>query len=103
MNKAARIDPAPETADDFDRILSHLLAHDVDDAAARIQEIIAAIDGLAANPLMGSPAENDLEELVIGQGARGYVAPYCRAEQLDVVFILANRGQTESGYERSVL
>ncbi|MBK8015496.1 MAG: type II toxin-antitoxin system RelE/ParE family toxin [Betaproteobacteria bacterium] len=93
---------APETAKDFDRILSHLLTHEVNEAAARIQEILAAIDVLATNPLIGRPAENDLKELVIGKGSRGYVALYRYAEQLDIVYILAIRGQREAGYGRGV-
>jgi toxin ParE1/3/4 len=96
----ARIELAPEITDDFDRILNHLLDHEIADAAARVQDIVAAIDVLARNPLIGRPAKNDLKELVVGRGARGYVVLYRYAEELDTVFVLAIRGQKESGYGR---
>ena len=95
-----RIELAPEIADDFDRILDHLLAHEVTDADSRGRDVIRAIDVLEQNPLIGRPVKADLRELVIGHGARGYVALYRYVEELDTVFVLAIRGQQESGYER---
>lgn len=98
----ARIELAPELADDFDRILDHLLAHEVAGAASRGWDVIRAIDVLEQNPLIGRPVKADLRELVIGHGARGYVALYRYVEELDTVFVLAIRGQKESGYEREI-
>lgn len=95
-----RIELASELADDFDRILDHLLAHEAADAASRGRDIIRAIDILEQNPLIGRPVRADLRELVIGHGARGYVALYRYVEELNTVFVLAIRGQQESGYER---
>ncbi|MGZ5139556.1 MAG: type II toxin-antitoxin system RelE/ParE family toxin, partial [Burkholderiales bacterium] len=63
----ARIELAPELTDDFDRILDHLLAHEVEDAASRMSEVISAIDTLEQNPLIGRPVKTDLRELVIGR------------------------------------
>lgn len=100
MSSSTRIELAPEIADDFDRILNHLLEHEVSHAAARIQEIVSAIDVLGTSPTIGRPAENGLRELVIGRGARGYVALYRYSEELNIVFVLAIRGQREAGYER---
>jgi len=96
----ARIELAPGVAVDLERILDHLLTHEIGDAAARVGDIISAIDVLGRNPLIGRPAENGLEALVIGRGARGYVALYRYTEALDIVFVLAIRGQRESGYGR---
>ena len=98
----ARIELAPELADDFDRILEHLLAHEVANAALRVGEIIRAIDVLDENPLIGRPVEAGLRELVIGRGSRGYVALYRYVEEVDVVFVLAIRGQKEMGYGREL-
>lgn len=98
----ARIELAPELTDDFDRILEHLLAHDVAEAASRVADVIGAIDILEQNPLIGRPVESGLRELVIGRGSRGYIALYRYVEELDMVFVLAIRGQKESGYGREM-
>jgi len=96
----SRIEFAPEVVDDFDRILEHLLEHEAADAASRIQDIVAAIDVLERNPNLGRPAAGDNRELVIGRGARGYVALYRYADAIDTVLVLAIRGQREAGYSR---
>lgn len=97
----ALIEFAPEVAEDFDRIVEHLLAFDADDPAGRIQDIVAAMDVLQRNPQIGRPAEGGRRELVIGRGARGYVALCRYVPELDIVFILAIRAQREAGYDRS--
>jgi toxin ParE1/3/4 len=97
----SRIELAPEVADDLDRILGHLVKHGVADSASRIHDIIRAIDVLERNPLIGRAVRADLRELVIGRGARGYVALYRHVAEIDTAFILAIRGQKEAGYERN--
>jgi len=94
----ARIELAPEVADDFERILDHLVAHEVDDAAGRVREIIDAISVLEGSPLIGRPTEKGKRELIIGRRSRGYVALYRYAQDLDIVFVLAIRSQREAGY-----
>jgi plasmid stabilization system protein ParE len=94
----SRIELAPEIGDDLDRILVHLLEHEISNAPARIGDIIRAIDVLEHNPLIGRPASGDLRELVIGRAARGCVALYRYVPELDAVFVLAIRGQKEAGY-----
>jgi toxin ParE1/3/4 len=98
----ARVELAPELTDDFGRILDYLLTHEVEDAASRMRDIISAIDVLEQNPLIGRPVKTDLRELVIGRRAHGYVALYRYVEEVDTVFILAIRGQKESGYGRDL-
>lgn len=93
-----RIEFAPEVADDFDRIVDHLVQHGVEDAAARIQDIIAAIDILERNPMIGRPAARALRELVIGRRSHGYLALYRDVAEIETVFVLAVRGQSEAGY-----
>ena len=97
----SRVELAAEVLEDFERILGHLVEHGVDDAAARIQDIVAAIDVLERNPLIGRPAQTGKRELIIGRRARGYVALYRYVAELDTVFVLAIRGQKEAGYTRS--
>lgn len=94
----ARIELAPEVAEDFDRILDHLAAHQVDHPEDRIHEIIHALDVLKTNPLIGRPAGNGNRELVIGQRTHGYLALYRYLSPLDTVLVLALRSQREAGY-----
>jgi plasmid stabilization system protein ParE len=96
----ARVELAPEVADDFDRILDHLDRYRADDAPSRIREIVAAIAVLERNPFIGRPVEADKRELVIGRGAHGYLALYRYVAELDTVFVLAVRSQREAGYAR---
>lgn len=97
----SRIELAAEVADDIERILEHLLKHEVADAASRIEDIVRAIDVLERNPLIGRAVRADLRELVIGRRARGYVALYRYVAEIDTAFVLAMRGQKEAGYARN--
>jgi plasmid stabilization system protein ParE len=74
-----------------------LLQFEIVDARARLGDIFTAIDVLENNPLIGRIVRADLRELVIGRGARGYVALYKYVAELDTVFVLAVRGQKEAG------
>ena len=94
----SRIELAAEVGADFDRILDHLAQYRVEDAAARIREIIAALDVLEHNPLIGRPVANGKRELVIGRHAHGYLALYRYVAEADTVFVLAVRSQREAGY-----
>jgi toxin ParE1/3/4 len=94
----ARVEIAPQVAEDLDRIIDHLSRHVAEGAAARIAAIIDAISVLETNPYIGRPARRGKRELVIGRGARGYVALYRYIPEIDIVFVLAVRGQREAGY-----
>jgi plasmid stabilization system protein ParE len=95
-----RVELAPAVGDDFERILDHLITHEVQDAASRVGDIVTAISALERNPLIGRPAQNEKRELVIGRGSRGYVALYRYVPEIDTVFVLAVRSQREAGYAR---
>jgi toxin ParE1/3/4 len=95
-----RIELAPELGEDVERILEHLHRHEVQHAADRLREIIAAISVLETNPLIGRAASNHKRELVIGRGAHGYVALYRYVASVDGVFVLALRAQREAGFVR---
>jgi toxin ParE1/3/4 len=93
-----RIELMPEVDADFERILQHLQDHESPDPAARIGEIIAAIDTLRMNPEIGRPAEIGFRELVIGRRRQGgFIALYRYVEEIDTAFVL---GLREAGYSR---
>ncbi len=96
----ARIEFAPEVADDLDRILEHLQRHHAEEVATRLHGLVDAVAVLATNPLIGRPGRNDKRELVIGRGARGHVALYRYVPAIDIVFVLAVRSQREAGFVR---
>lgn len=96
----ARVELVPEVLDDFDRFLDHMARFGVADAPERIAEIVQAIQILTHSPLIGRPLKGGERELVIGQGARGYVALYRYVASIDTVFVLAIRSQRELGYKR---
>lgn len=97
----ARIELAPEVADDLDRIFDYLAQHDPDRTASRIREIIQAISVLETNPLIGRPALRNKRELVMGRRSHGYMALYRYVPEVDTVFVLALRSQREAGYRRT--
>lgn len=97
----ARVEMAPEVLDDFDRILEYQAQHKVTEGAARVMEIVHAIDVLAHNPLIGRPVSDGKRELVIGRKARGFLALYQYVDEIDTVFVLAVRSQREAGYART--
>jgi plasmid stabilization system protein ParE len=96
----ARVELAPEVLDDFERFLDHLARYEVEDAPARIEDIVKAIEILTHSPLIGRPVRGGMRGLVIGPGARGYVALYRFVPAMETVFVLAIRSQREAGYKR---
>lgn len=95
----ARIELAPEVLDDFERFFEHMARFEVPDVSGRLQEILDALQVLVHSPLMGRPVRGGKRELVIGRGARGYVALYRYLAEIDTVFVLALRAQRESGFK----
>lgn len=89
----ARVELAPEIADDFDLILERLGKYEVADASSHVHDIIAAISVLQRNPFIGRPVEAEKRELVIGHGSRGYLALYRCVPAIDMVFVLGLRSQ----------
>lgn len=94
----ARVWLVPAVFDDLERIIEHLHQHDIEDAPARAEEIISALDVLETNPLIGRPAGDDRRELLIGRDSRGYVALYRYLPVIDSAVVLAIRAQREGGY-----
>lgn len=96
----ARVEFLPGVYEDLQRIVSHLERHEVEHIQARVGEIVSAFDVLADNPLIGRPTSDDMRELVIGRGSRGYLALYQYVAVVDAVLVLAIRAQREGGYAR---
>ena len=94
----ARIELASAVAKDFERIFDPLANFQIDSAAQRIGEIIAALDVLEQNPLIGRAVTNGKRELVIGRRSNGYLALYRYVAEIDTAFVLAIRSQCEAGY-----
>lgn len=97
----SRIELAPGVGDDLERIVEHAFQYQVQDAPARIADILKALDVLERNPLIGRPVRGDTRELVIGRRTHGCIALYRYVSELDTVFVLAVRGQKEAGYSRT--
>jgi len=95
---ATRLVLASRLADDLDRIAAHLLEHEAGDVEARLAEVIEALQVLTRHPLIGRKVEPGRRELVIGRGARGYVALYAYDPLDDVVAVAALRTQREAGF-----
>lgn len=87
----ARVELAPEVFDDFDRFLDHMARFDVEDASARIGEIVQTIQILTHSPHIGRPVKGSRRELMIGRESHGYVALYRFMARIDTVFVLAIR------------
>jgi plasmid stabilization system protein ParE len=96
----ARVELAPEVVDDFERFLDHMARFEVEDAPARIGEIVQAVQILIHSPLIGRPVKGGKRELIIGRDSHGYIALYRFVASIDTVFVLAIRSQRESGYKR---
>ena len=94
-----RIEFAPQIFDDFDRFFDHMAGFEVEDPATRLDEIVQAINILGHSPLIGRPVKDGTRELIIGRGARGYVALYRFVPNINAVFILAIRSQREDGHK----
>ncbi len=95
-----RIALAPEIHEDFGRIFDHLFLYAPEIAAARIEEMIEAINVLQNSPLIGHPRPGQQRELVISKVSSGYLALYRYDAPSDTAYVLAIRGQKEFGYKR---
>jgi plasmid stabilization system protein ParE len=79
--------------------LADFLAKDAPRAAiAAIDVIRDGIEILERHPLVGRPCEEELRELLISYGKRGYVALYSYEQEYDVVLVLAIRHQREADF-----
>lgn len=89
---------AARVGGDLRRTRSRLAEHEAADVDARIDEVIEALQLLTRHPLIGRKVGANCRELVIGRGARGYVALYAYDPLDDVVVVGALRAQREAGF-----
>lgn len=83
---------------DFERIIEFALDSSRDGAADALARIRGAIEILSAHPHIGRRVEAEMRELIISEGATGYIALYRYDAARDVVFVLRLRHQREAGY-----
>ena len=94
----AQVIYSDEALADFERIIEFLLETSVETAAQTLANIKSAIGILEAHPLIGRRIDHHIRELVISQGATGYVALYRIEPAMGLVRLLRIRHQREAGY-----
>lgn len=94
----AQVIYSDEALADFERIIEFLLETSAETAAQTLVNIRSAIGILEAHPLIGRRIDNHIRELVISQGATGYVALYRFDPAIGLVRMLRIRHQREAGY-----
>ena len=94
----AQVIYSDEAFTDVERIVEFLLETSPEAAAQALESIGAAIRILEAHPLIGRREDQHIRELVISQGATGYLALYRFDRAVDVARILRVRHQREAGY-----
>lgn len=92
----------PRALAHLERIADHLRALEVADVEVRLAEILDALQLLRSHPLIGRPSGGVQRELVIGRGARGYVALYGYDAARDEVVVNALRAQREAGFREGM-
>ena len=94
----AQVIYSEEALADFERIVEFLLGTSYESAMQTLSNIKSAIGILEVHPLIGRRVDGHVRELVISQGATGYLALYRFDTGFDVVRILRIRHQREAGY-----
>jgi plasmid stabilization system protein ParE len=83
---------------DLERIFEFVAETNPKHALQTVQRIRQGVLILEQHPLIGRPAEEGRRELVLGRGARAYLALYRWVPALDTALILAIRSAREAGY-----
>lgn len=87
-----------QALDDLERIFDFLAGHDPAMASQAGAAIVDATPILQHHPMIGRAVQANLRELVISQGATGYVALYRFVRTANRVDVLAIRHQREAGF-----
>lgn len=87
-----------QTLDDLERIFDFLAGHDPALASQAGNAIVDATSVLQQHPMIGRAVQGKLRELVISQGATGYVALYRFVQTANRIDVLAIRHQREAGF-----
>ena len=94
----AQISYSSQALADLERISDFLSGEGVGAPLEALELIDDAVNILARHPFIGRQAESGLRELVISQGATGYIALYSYEPDHDAILVLAIRHQREAGY-----
>jgi len=94
----AQVIYSEEALTDFERTVEFLLETSSGSAMHTLANIRSAIGILGVHPLIGQRVDGHIRELVISQGATGYLALYRFDMAFDVARILRIRHQREAGY-----
>lgn len=94
----ARIVYSSDALRDLERLVEFLLQASPETAVDSLDRIRGAITILSRHPRIGRRVREPLRELVITQGATGYLALYRFEQRLDLVRVLRIRHQREAGY-----
>jgi plasmid stabilization system protein ParE len=83
---------------DLERLIEFLLQSAPEGAAQALAQVRSAVLILGSHPRIGRRVDSHRRQLVISQGASGYVALYRHDVVQDVVRILRIRHQREAGF-----
>jgi plasmid stabilization system protein ParE len=97
----ARVVYSEQAQRDLDRIFDFLAQTDPKLARETILLIKEAVVVLERHPFIGRPCEENLRELLVSRGRKGYAALYRYLEGDEVALVLGIRHQREAGYQQS--
>src|SRR5437867_2947389 len=83
---------------DLERIIEFMLESSPESGRRTLERIRSAVEILRLHPLIGRRVDNQLRELVISEGATGYLALYRFDAGLNLIRLLRIRHQREAGY-----
>ena len=89
---------SPRFAAAIEAVFEHVAQIDAGAAAEHASLIVDGLAILERHPRIGRPAEPPLRELVIGSGARCYVALYRYEPMAERVLVLTVRHARQAGY-----
>ena len=95
----AQVIYSDEAFADLERIVEFLLETSPKIAAQTLHSISSAIGILEAHPFIGRRVDDHIRELIISQGATGYLALYRFDPAFEIVRILRLRHQRGAGYQ----
>jgi plasmid stabilization system protein ParE len=94
----AQVIYSEEALADFECIVEFLLETSSESAMQTLANIRSDVGILEVHPLIGRRVDRHVRELVISQGATGYLALYRFDAGFDAARILRIRHQREAGY-----
>src|ERR1700747_893540 len=94
----ATVEITQKTLADLERLFDFIATENPKKARGQILSVRKAFELLSDHPLLGRPAEEGRQELILSRGRYGYIAKSRCLPAADIVLILAVRHQLEAGY-----